>query len=53
MGQPDLAQFEHPVVMMFENGSFDNLLGYLYEKGEVPQFDGVTPISRVIGSWPA
>jgi phospholipase C len=27
--------------VMFENRSFDNLLGYLYEPGEVPSFEGV------------
>ena len=27
---------DHVVVVMFENRSFDNLLGRLYEPGEVP-----------------
>lgn len=31
-----LDTFEHVVVLMLENRSFDNLLGYLYAKGEVP-----------------
>jgi len=33
--------FDHVVVLMFENRSFDNLLGYLYQPGEVPSFEGV------------
>ncbi len=32
---------DHVVVIMFENRSFDNLLGRLYQPGEVPSFDGV------------
>ena len=32
---------DHVVVVMFENRSFDNLLGYLYEPGEVAFFEGV------------
>ncbi|MCI4365210.1 MAG: hypothetical protein L3K10_04005 [Thermoplasmata archaeon] len=32
---------DHIVVAMFENRSFDNLLGYLYRPGEVPAFEGV------------
>ena len=34
-------QFDHVVSVMFENRSFDNLLGHLYEPGEVPSFEGV------------
>lgn len=34
-------RLDHIVVLMFENRSFDNLLGYLYEPGEVPSFEGV------------
>jgi phospholipase C len=34
-------KFDHLVVLMFENRSFDNLLGQLYQPGEVPEFDGV------------
>ena len=30
------AGFDHLVVVMFENRSFDNLLGYLYTADEVP-----------------
>jgi phospholipase C len=38
------AQFDHLVVLMLENRTFDNMLGYLYQPGQVPrrqQFDGV------------
>jgi phospholipase C len=38
---PSTPRFDHLVVLMFENRSFDNLLGQLYRPGEVPQFDGV------------
>jgi phospholipase C len=31
------ATFDHMVVVMFENRSFDSLLGYLYAPGEVPR----------------
>jgi len=43
-----LDSFEHVVVLMFENRSFDNLLGYMYPNGvpdDAPagkQFNGVT-----------
>lgn len=39
-----LDTFEHVVVLMLENRSFDNLLGYLYAKDEVPagqKFEGL------------
>lgn len=39
-----LNSFDHVVVLMLENRSFDNLLGYLYPKGEVPSgktFEGL------------
>jgi phospholipase C len=44
--RPDGPGFDHLVVVMFENRSFDNLLGYLYSDGTVPvppgqHFDGV------------
>ncbi|HTU82267.1 MAG TPA: alkaline phosphatase family protein [Candidatus Acidoferrales bacterium] len=32
---------DHVVVLMFENRSFDNVLGRLYGPGEVPSFEGV------------
>jgi phospholipase C len=38
------GQFDHLVVLMMENRSFDNMLGYLYEPSNVPRgqhFDGV------------
>jgi len=35
------SRFDHVVSVMFENRSFDNLLGYLYEPGEVESFEGV------------
>jgi phospholipase C len=31
-----LSRFDHLVVVMFENRSFDNLLGYLYSQGMTP-----------------
>ena len=34
-------KFDHVVSVMFENRSFDNLLGHLYEPGEVESFEGV------------
>lgn len=43
-GKPGLDAFDHLVVLMLENRSFDNMLGYLYEPGQVPRdqpFDGV------------
>ena len=42
MPRPDRSSaLDHVVVIMFENRSFDNLLGRLYEPGEVPAFEGV------------
>lgn len=44
---------DHVVVVMFENRSFDNLLGRLYEPGEVPSFEGVLgkDLSNPIPEW--
>jgi phospholipase C len=44
---------DHVVVVMFENRSFDNLLGRLYEPGEVASFEGVTgrELSNPIPQW--
>lgn len=44
---------DHVVVVMFENRSFDNLLGRLYEPGEVPSFEGVIgkDLSNPIPDW--
>ena len=39
-----LDAFDHVVVLMLENRSFDNLLGHLYAAGEAPRgqtFEGV------------
>lgn len=43
-------RFDHVVVLMFENRSFDNLLGFLYRPGDVPSFEGVLnrPISNPV-----
>jgi phospholipase C len=43
-GSPGIDGFKHLVVVMFENRSLDNMLGYLYEPGKVPRnqtFNGV------------
>ncbi len=44
---------DHVVVLMFENRSFDNLLGRLYEPGEVASFEGVIgkDLSNPIPPW--
>jgi phospholipase C len=44
---------DHVVVVMFEKRSFDNLLGRLYEPGEVKSFEGVTgkDLSNPIPEW--
>ena len=40
--KPDQRKaLDHVVVIMFENRSFDNLLGRLYAPGEVKSFEGV------------
>jgi len=46
---------DHVVVIMFENRSFDNLLGRLYEPGEVASFEGVIGrnLSNPIPDWAA
>lgn len=50
-------KFDHLVVLMFENRSFDNLLGYLYRPGEVPAFEGLlgrdlsNPIPPDVEGW--
>jgi phospholipase C len=44
MPRPDRRNaIDHVVVIMFENRSFDNPLGRLYEPGEVPSFAGMFP----------
>jgi phospholipase C len=44
---------DHVVLVLFENRSFDNLLGHLYEPGEVPSFEGVVgrELSNPIPKW--
>ena len=44
---------DHVVVVMFENRSFDNLLGRLYQPGEVASFEGVAgkALSNPIPGW--
>jgi hypothetical protein len=44
---------DHLVVVMFENRSFDNLLGRLYQPGEVASFEGVTgkELSNPVPGW--
>jgi phospholipase C len=44
---------DHVVVVMFENRSFDNLLGRLYQPGEVASFDGVAgrDLSNPVPEW--
>jgi phospholipase C len=56
MPPPDRSSaLDHVVVLMFENRSFDNLLGRLYEPGDVPAFDGVTgrDLANPIPDWAA
>jgi phospholipase C len=45
--------FDHVVSVMFENRSFDNLLGRLYQPGEVASFEGVIgkELSNPIPEW--
>jgi phospholipase C len=52
--RPDRSSaLDHVVVVMFENRSFDNLLGRLYQPGEVPSFEGVTglDLTNPIPDW--
>jgi phospholipase C len=56
MPRPDRSSaLDHVVVLMFENRSFDNLLGRLYQPGEVRAFEGVTDkdLSNPIPDWAA
>jgi len=56
MPNPDRSQaLDHVVVLMFENRSFDNLLGRLYEPGDVPSFEGVIgkDLANPIPDWVA
>lgn len=47
------SAMDHVVVIMFENRSFDNVLGRLYQPGEVPLFEGVIGknLSNPIPEW--
>jgi len=54
MPRPDRGNaLDHVVVLMFENRSFDNLLGRLYQPGEVASFEGVIgkDLSNPIPAW--
>ena len=54
MPGPDRSRaLDHVVVVMFENRSFDNLLGRLYGPGEVRSFEGVIgkALSNPIPEW--
>ena len=52
-GQSKDNALDHVVVVMFENRSFDNLLGRLYQPGEVESFEGVIgkELSNPIPEW--
>jgi len=53
---PKDTRLDHVVAVMFENHSFDSLLGYLYSPGEVSSFDGVlgrslsNPVPSAVGA---
>ncbi len=50
---PNLSKFDHLVVLMLENRSFDNLLGYLYENDKPQQFIGRgNPVFRGVAGQP-
>jgi phospholipase C len=54
--RPDRGNaLDHIVVLMFENRSFDNLLGRLYQPDEVPSFAGITGLNLAnpIPAWAA
>jgi phospholipase C len=44
---------DHVVLVLFENRSFDNLLGRLYQPGDVPSFEGVIgrDLTNPIPQW--
>ncbi|MDM0025469.1 alkaline phosphatase family protein [Variovorax saccharolyticus] len=52
-GSDPRQALDHVVVLMFENRSFDNLLGRLYAPGEVKAFDGVAgkELGNPIPEW--
>jgi phospholipase C len=47
------SALDHVVVLMFENRSFDNLLGRLYQPGEIASFEGVLgkDLSNPVPDW--
>jgi phospholipase C len=54
MPRPDRSNaLDHVVVLMFENRSFDSLLGRLYEPGDVPAFEGVIgkDLTNPVPAW--
>ena len=53
MSQSREHAMDHVVLVLFENRSFDNLLGRLYEPGEVDSFEGVIgkDLSNPIPEW--
>jgi phospholipase C len=54
MARPDRSDaLDHIVAVMFENRSLDNLLGRLYEPGEVKSFEGAIgkKLSNPIPDW--
>jgi len=56
MPRPDRSNaIDHVAVIMFENRSFDNLLGRLYEPGELASFAGVAglDLSNPVPDWAA
>src|SRR5580700_775853 len=56
MPRPDRSTaLDHIVVVMFENRSFDNMLGRLYQPGEVASFEGVLgkDLSNPVPDWAA
>lgn len=56
MPRPDRSNaLDHVVVVMFENRSFDNLLGRLYQPGEVRSFEGVIgkDLGNPVPDWAA
>lgn len=62
MSQSGLDTFDHVVVLMLENRSFDNLLGYLYQAEDVPEgkqfaglneFDDALPVPDWVKDYSA
>src|ERR1700757_278983 len=53
MESPRAKAMDHLVLVLFENRSFDNLLGHLYQPGEVETFEGVLgrDLSNPIPAW--